>query len=383
MPLETAAKLFLSLALAMWVAGPALIHRALYGHIGLTPLVAAFFAYNSNFMYGFFNYYFAAGLCFLVFAGWIVSERWPRWSRLTIFAAAATILYFSHIAAAALFLLLVATFEAARAPISWRTMRSHLVDVAVISLPVAALVLLNPGDATDIKIRFHLLETLVPRIESLVQHGFNSPAYGLITAIALLFVIGVWRKTIVLHPRMRLPLIALAVAALLLPVKAMGGWGLHLRLPAVATALLFASCEVRLSPRLIGVLGAAIVSALVWLATTLATDWKKYDRQISEFRAALRDVPRGSRLMTVVDRDVLNDKLYWHIAEFAIIDRSAFTALMFTTKGQHIVYLKPAVAPFAAYISEEGIPPAMDDLESLVSGQSSRPRSPQLTALPL
>ena len=48
-------------------------------------------------------------------------------------------------------------------------MRSHLVDVAVISLAVAALVLLNSGDATDSKIRFHLLETLLPRIESLVQ----------------------------------------------------------------------------------------------------------------------------------------------------------------------------------------------------------------------
>jgi len=36
--------------------------------------------------------------------------------------------------------------------------------------------------------------------------------------------------------------------------------------------------------------------------------------------------------MTVVDRDVPNDALYWHIAEFAIIDRSAFTSLMLATK---------------------------------------------------
>jgi len=373
LPLETAAKLFLSLAVAMWVAGPALIHRALYGRIGVAPLVAAFFAYNINFMYGFFNYYFAAGLCFLVFVGWIVSEGWPRWRRLTIFAAAATILYFCHIIAATLFLLLVATFEAARPPISWRIMRSHLVDVAVISLPVAVLVLLKPGDATVSEIHFHILETLLPRIESLVQQSFESPAYGLIMAIALLFAIGVWRQTIVLHPRMHLALIALALGALLLPVKAMGGWGGHLRFPAVAAALLFASCDIRLSRRLTGVLGTAILAALGWLATTLATDWKNYDRQIAEFRAALRDVPRGSRLMTVVDPDVPNDALYWHIAEFAIIDRSAFTALMFTTKGQHIVYLKPAVAPFAAHTADEGAPPEMDDLESLASGQTSDP----------
>ena len=374
LPLETAAKLFLSLAVAMWVAGPALIHGALYGRIGVAPLVAAFFAYNINFMFGFFNYYFAAGLCFLVFAGWIVSEGWARWPRLTIFAAAATILYFCHIIAATLFLLLVATFEAARPPISWRTMRSHLVDVAIISLPVAMLFLLKPGDASETEIHFDILETLLPRIESLVQQSFESPAYGLITAVALLFAIGVWRKTIVLHPQMHLALIALALAALLLPEAAMGGWALHLRLPAVAAALLFASCDIRLSHRVTGVLGVAILAALVWLATTLATNWKNYDRQIAEFRTALRDVPRGSRLMTVVDPDVPNDGLYWHIADFAIIDRSAFTSLMFTTKGQHIVYLKPAVAPFAAHTAVEGMPPRMGALEALASGQTSNPK---------
>ena len=373
LPLETAAKLFLSLAVAMWMAGPALVHRALYGRISVAPLVAAFFAYNINFMYGFFNYYFAAGLCFLVFAGWIVSKGWPRWLRLTIFAAAATILYFCHIIAATLFLLLVATFEAACPPISWRTMRSHIADVAVISLPVAVLVLLKPGYAAESEIHFHVFETLLERVESLIQQGFESPAYGLITAIVLLFAIGVWRKTIVLHPRMHLALIALALGALLLPEEAMGGWGGHLRFPAVAAALLFASCDIRLPRRLMGVLGAAILTALVWLATTLATDWKNYDRQIAEFRAALRDVPRGSRLMTVVDRDVPNDALYWHIAEFAIIDRSAFTSLMFTTKGQHIIYLKRAVAPFAAHTADEGMPPEMDDLETLASGRTRDP----------
>ncbi len=84
MPLEAAAKLFLSIAVAMWVAGPALIHRALYGRIGPAPLAAAFFAYNVNFMWGFFNYYFATGLCLIAFAGWIASERWTRLPRLGV-----------------------------------------------------------------------------------------------------------------------------------------------------------------------------------------------------------------------------------------------------------------------------------------------------------
>ena len=368
LPLETAAKLFLSAAVAMWVTGPALIHCALYGRLGVAPLIAAFFAYNANFGFGFVNYYFAAGLCFLIFAGWIVSDGWPRWPRLMIFAAAAMILYFCHVIAAVLFVLLVATFEAGSPPITWRTMRAHLLDVGVVSLPIGVLILLHFAGATEVDFHFDPLKTLLGRISFVVEQSFQTPTHVFNTALALLFLIGVWQRTIVLHPRMYLVLIALALCTLVVPEAAMGGWGLHLRFPAVVAALLFASCDFRFSRRITGVLGAALLAGLIWVATTLASDWKNYDRQIAEFRAALRDLPRGSRLMTVVDPKFPNNALYWHIAEFAIIDRSAFTSLMFTTKGQHIVYVKPT-AP-----TEGNIPPGLQYLEELASGQTSDPR---------
>jgi hypothetical protein len=377
LPLETAAKLFLSLAVAMWVAGPALIHRALYGRVGVAPLIGAFFAYNVNFMWGFLNYYFATGLCLVVFAGWIASKAWPRWPRLAVFAVAAIVLYFCHILAAALLLLLIAAFEAAHDPISPRNMRARILDIAVIALPVAVLFVLKPGEATDREIRFDILGTLFSRIEGLIQQSFSSPAYVLIAMITGLFVIGVWHGKIAFHPKMRLALILLAFVALLAPNVAMGGWGMHLRFPAVAAALLFASCDIVLSRAIAGALGAAILSSLTWLAITLCTEWRSYDDQIDEFRAALRDVPRGSHLMTVIDTEGggdIPDRLYWHIAEFAIIDRSAFTALMFTTKGQHIVTLKPAVAGFAAHTAREGSPPDMNDLDALASGQLRSPK---------
>ena len=63
--LVVATKLFLTAAVLLWVLGPGAIHRALYGRTGLAPLFGAFFAYNANFAWGFFNYYFAAGLSFV------------------------------------------------------------------------------------------------------------------------------------------------------------------------------------------------------------------------------------------------------------------------------------------------------------------------------
>ena len=150
--LETAAKVFLSFAVALWVLGPGLIHRALYGQLGEAPLISAFFAYNANFMWGFFNYYFAAGLCFTVFAGWIASENSPRLLKLAVFGAATTILYFGHVIAAILFLLLVATFEATNPRLTWRNMNRLFVDLAIVSLPVVLLFLMKPGNSTDSKI---------------------------------------------------------------------------------------------------------------------------------------------------------------------------------------------------------------------------------------
>ena len=93
--LSIATRLFLTAAVLMWVLGPGAIHRALYGRWGIAPLFGAFFAYNDNFVWGFFNYYFTAGLSFIIFAAWIAWERKTP-LRLAGFALAVTVIYFGQ-----------------------------------------------------------------------------------------------------------------------------------------------------------------------------------------------------------------------------------------------------------------------------------------------
>jgi hypothetical protein len=57
------------------------------------------------------------------------------------------------------------------------------------------------------------------------------------------------------------------------------------------------------------------------------------------------------------------------MAEFAIVDRGAFTPLMFTTKGQHVVYLKPPFDKWAAGNANQGSPPDISELDDLAAGQ--------------
>ena len=63
------------------------------------------------------------------------------------------------------------------------------------------------------------------------------------------------------------------------------------------------------------------------------------------------------------------DQPYWHMAEFAIIDRGAFTPLMFTTPGQHVVHIRASDQAIAAQTAQQGSPPDIDELDDLAQGR--------------
>jgi hypothetical protein len=151
----------------------------------------------------------------------------------------------------------------------------------------------------------------------------------------------------------------------------MGGWGVHLRLPAVLAALVFASTTIRVDKAAV-LTGVAALTLIACNAAALALNWREYDRQFSEFREAARALPAGLRLLTVLDGDAIglrSDQPYWHMAEFAIIDPGAMTQLMFTTRDQHVVRLNDAYQPFAAASAEQGSPPDVDELGDLAASR--------------
>jgi hypothetical protein len=219
---------------------------------------------------------------------------------------------------------------------------------------------------------FNLADTMLDRFESLVQHAFDGSDYALPAilfgglALALVF-----RKAR-LHPAMWGTLALLLIGALGAPEWALGGWAVHLRLPAVFGALLFASAELRLPPTARASLAVFALTMIAGNAILLTQNWLGYDRQYREFQAALEEIPRGSRLLTVLDGNAIGDRPdqpYWHMAEFAIPERGVFTPLLFTTKGQHVVQLKRPFARFAAASAQQGSPPDVDELSYLARGK--------------
>ena len=167
----------------------------------------------------------------------------------------------------------------------------------------------------------------------------------------------------------------LLVARAVAPEWAMGGWAVHLRLPAIFGAMLFASAELRMPVEIRAALTALALVVIGWTSAALAHSWRGYDRQYREFDAALTQIPRGSRLLTVLDGNAIgerSDQPYWHMAEFAVPARGAFTPLMFTTSGQHVVQLNPPYDRFAAATAQQGSPPDIDELNFLARGATDR-----------
>ncbi|MGC9953777.1 MAG: hypothetical protein ABSD21_05830 [Rhizomicrobium sp.] len=380
LPVETATKLFLSAAVAMWVLGPAAIQRALFGRIGVAPLAGAFFAYNANFTWGFFNYYFATGLCFLLFAAWIATAKRRGPGALAGFMLAICVLYVCHLIAVFLLAVMIACFEATQV---WSERNFALKKLILRALPIglvflpaaAAFLFFKPAGADGGKFAFDFADTIGDRFSAAIKLYYDEPAYLLMSALAILWLWGLLYDKLRVHPAMKILVIVLAVLTLAAPEWALGGWGVHLRLPAVLGALLFASAELRLGSRVTALATAVLLLLAGVSSAMLAENWRGYDRQYGEFRAALRDVPEGAKMVTILDGNSLSDQLgptpdqpYWHMAEFAIIDRGAFTPLMFATKGQHIVQVKPPYDRFAASNAQQGSPPDVSQLEDLAAG---------------
>ncbi len=375
--LVPATKLFLSAAVALWVLGAAALQRALFGRVGVASLLAAFFAYNGNFFWGFLNYDFTAGLDLLVFAGWIATAHWRRIPRLALFAAVVTIVYFCHLFAEAVLLLMIGCFELDalirdKAVVS-RRMLARAVDMTVLVLPSAlAFLLLKPKAADGSHLEFNLLDTWDDRLGAAFQMHYDEPGYIILGLLGLLWIVGVWRGWIKVHPSMRVVMLALLACVVFMPEWALGGWGVDLRMPAVLGAVAFAGVEFRWGLRWQAALAAAAMATLAFCAAGAGGNWAYYDRQYAEFRSALQASPPGTRMMVALDGDAMglsSDQPYWHIAEFAILDRAGFSPLLFTTAGQHVVRVQPEFQPFAAATAQQGSPPDVGELGDLAANQ--------------
>ncbi len=221
----------------------------------------------------------------------------------------------------------------------------------------------------------HIIGSFPSRLAAIMQDRFDTAAYVPLAILAALVIAGFWTKRLSLHPRMIAVLSALLVFCVFAPSSAGGGWGTHIRFPAVLCLMFFAAMDVRLEQRQTMALASLVLGLAVFNAATLYQNWRGQDRQIAEFRAAMHSIAPGAALFTVLDSKAVgkaDTRPYRHMAEYAIMDRRAFVPLMFTTRGQHVVHTRAAYEPIASLSSAQGHEAPLAGLTDFAHGNFNR-----------
>lgn len=371
-PAETLGRAFIAATMLLMVGGTAFLSRSLHGRTGYWPALAGLLVYNHMLAWGFVNYLFGIGLYLVAFASWIATHDLDRWKRLAAFSAVTSLLFFAHLFALAVYGLSVAAYELGRLLWTPKAARRELLREQVFAagqfiLP-AMIVLLSMPDAARHDFIYGSALTKLRAIWSptlmyvepidLVVFGF------LVAAIAL----GGGLKP----PRpIRLPVIALLLAAIAMPFYMLGAWGVvvfaDMRLPTVVALLIVAGLRPGALPRKTALTVAAGAAAvLIWRSDSVVERWRQVDRQYAEFRQALTVIERGASILPVQYEHTGTfgtaywfEANYWHIASLAVLDRSAFVPHLFTDETKQPV----AATPRRAIIdSSAGEPATREEL---------------------
>jgi hypothetical protein len=379
---EIAMKIFVALGVALWVAGAALIYRALWREWSIQPLFAVFFAVNASFYYGFSNFHVGAGLALTATGVWLLAQRRSA-ALVAAMAATALTLLFAHLMAVALLGLLLGGFELGRL---WqeRARATQIVaafaTLAVIFLPAALIWAFVFVHGRETGVEFKWLHNLLAIF--IYSSGAGAIRYNFVPAAAMFAAFGLaWRAGRLQAARAALPACALLLlATLLCPAVAMSGAIIHVRLPAVACVLFLATARVRIEPRWVRPALALLLVAAFGLGGVEWMRWRAGAAVIADIRAAANaHIETGARVATALETS--DDFALAHGVDLTALDRKAFVPSFFTTKGQSTIIVRDAYKRIAAADTIEGAFPTFAEVAPMLGVRRVYLTATQLRAL--
>jgi MFS family permease len=334
---DAACRIFIVATFAALLGGTAALHRVMFGRIGLWPAATFLLLYNFMFAWGLQSFLFTAGLALMLLAAWIRTAEREGALRSAGFALGALAIFFFHFFAFAILALTVLTFELWR----WRRDRQQparrlILSGAVFVVP-AVLLLLAPRSTIPLINLYGNIDDKIRAVLSPFNMYFRWPDYLLGLAAILLFWVLRVKRLLALAAPMRWPLLAVTVAAILVPNQLMSVWGPDFRLPTILLLLLIGGTDLRIGTRKQAAVFAGLVAAMVLVRVgTVTSDWRRMAADFAEFRAATAVLDRGSKVVAV--QALLDHRKppaailypYRHIAGFAVIDRDIFLPHLFT-----------------------------------------------------
>ncbi len=343
-------------ALAGILLGVALLQRRLFGALDPLAWFAVIPVFNLATSMGYVNYLIGAAIALLALPLWLAWAGKPAWWRVLAFNAIGTALFFSHVAALGFFGLVIGAYELARAA---RREGLAVASIARLTLSLLATFALPLGLAL-LADRPHHVATFSYAAKARMALAptwiVPAPAFLLgFVALALLLYEGVRSRQLHVARTWRAPLLLLLALTLALPSKLSLLADLDARVfvcvvfLAISVSRLAAPSRTRVTALALALLAVVAARSLV-----VANHWRAWSEELDGFRAAIARVEPGAALL-VAEWDSSSEArrcatarpepphLFWHVPSLAVVDRAAFTPLLFTGAG-----MQP-VRPTAAY----------------------------------
>lgn len=354
-PLELG-RWFTVICMLTLIGGTLATYRAINGRLDFWPVAVFLFLYNHVLIWGFLNFLFGLGLGLLGFAAWIATAGRPGWRRVALFALGGVAMFFVHLMALGIYAIMVGAWEVGRLRERWPDWRGLARDWAL-------------GAAQFLPAFVLFLAALPPRAGApewdwgtpiMRARGLLSPLVTNLSAedvFPMLFVAGVLLVCLPmrwLRPArgMTLPILMLAAVALAAPFWTYGRfggvWGLDVRL-WVAFAFLAVAGLRFTGPRAAGVIVAVAATFVFGVRLYQVTgDWRVYDAQIAEYRAAAAIFKPGERILQAQDQGApvagepgaFRD-IYYHFTSYSVLDRGVFLPTLFTDPVKQPIIAAP------------------------------------------
>jgi hypothetical protein len=398
MPVHTAGRILLAIALVLPVIGSVLYSQAIFMRRSYWSLAVCLVACNGLFLLGFINFQLAVGLALASAAAWLRSRETRPGAAVGLGMICAVLLFFSHLMGLLFFLILLISHEIERVWDGYQQGDAMIVVIvrrAVWLLPVVVLPAALYAASTFADRAVDINWEIWPG--KLVRMAMPLINYNLSLDIVTVGFLGAFLLTCARLQLIVVPLgpaVALAVVVVLSTVSPFGFKGtgyLDARFAIMFGFLIFAAILPVRVPKIGALLVGVVIVALFGFRTAETTAiWYAHNRDLDQLRGAISIVEPGSRVLLAAvsmdeaipaQRDFLRRQLFSdgsrldsHTAALLLIERHAFWPFLFANQEQQPIKLR---SPYLEIVKRTvGIP----NIRLL---SAPRPESSDVTKFPL
>jgi hypothetical protein len=360
---------------ALILSGAVALNRQLFGRYSVLPLVAAPLLYNQVFLVGTMNYVSAIGVALWSVAAWIWLRERPMPVRLLVSACCVITLFFCHLYAVGVYGLALLAYELRRlllpasgtpqAKIPSMGRRAiEFVATGLPFLPVFALLMVSPTWG----LRKDWLWEFDGKLDGLlyvIRLYFSLPAIVAAVILAILATVALYFRVLKVHAFGWMLIGVGAVVYVAMPRIIFDTYMADQRLPISLAFMIVACGHLDIRHAFVRRAFAAVLVAVVALRICeVQAVWNDAAHTTDSFRASMRHIDRGSRILVAYDDPAADDDRWnqalIHAACLAMIERSSLVTTAFTVVGKQILRTR---ADFRDIVdNEDGTPPSVSQL---------------------